>query len=663
MKSKMPQKYAILIGINRYHESLGSLKYAVNDCRRLGEVLAQGEEGYPSDHILLITDDQPEDRRPTYANIHSWLASWLSQPKEDDTLFVYFSGHGRELGGKCYLVPADATLQTLHVTGIPVGYIQDLLFRCKARQKILILDACHSGAGKDVATMSGAMLDQIAAGTGIYTITSCDAGELSYEWDERKQGVFSYYLAEALSGACPPDAQGRVTAEVLYEWVYERVRAWAAQKRCTQSPKRFAEGTGIVTLRTGEPDWKKTAHELQKLLAQSEKDLAAVRDELQRERTKADAVRRVTERAQRFVRERDGKWTRKEWLAFLKECRGDAVANVLNEPDIGRILENERDAWVAILKAKSTAQEQAAEKVHDLEKALTSAEKALAEARKENAALRARIQPRTKRRKLAVLILGTLLVWSFWSFRAALPVVGPLLTAGYQHSLDAAKGWADLGEFKRAYEIGTKLETSLRGAYTPSLRHIHSAIVAELGSRILPQYYQLEYEEMLAEVNAGNIDAAYSRGQAILADLLHCKEPSLAMLREQVRKKFETEIVPAYYQSKGFWIDDGKLLAWDASSRQVRVLASYRSIEQLVQSPDKAKLAVVVNGQKEVYVMNADGSCPSRVAYESFPYWVNGWVSSDSLSISSRDGRRAVVKINEVNAVARKGLLDILVGL
>jgi len=28
-------KWAVLIGINGYHESLGRLKYSVNDCRRL----------------------------------------------------------------------------------------------------------------------------------------------------------------------------------------------------------------------------------------------------------------------------------------------------------------------------------------------------------------------------------------------------------------------------------------------------------------------------------------------------------------------------------------------------------------------------------------------------------------------------------------------------
>ncbi len=308
MPKAIGTKWAILIGVNRYHESLGPLKYAVNDCRRVGEVLTHGDDGFSADHVLLVTDDQPENRRPTYANIHSWLACWLSQPKEDDTIFVYFSGHGREMGGKCYLAPGDATLQTMHVTGIPVAHVQDILARCKAKQKILVLDACHSGAGKDVAAMSGSMMDQIAAGKGIYTITSCDADELSHEWDDKKQGVFSYYLAEALSGACPADTQGRITAELLYEWVYDRVRSWAAMKRCTQTPKRFAEGTGAVVFGRARKDYQ----------PKPEPEIAPPRPAVPVWRAGADAFASVVEGV---------RTARKSVAAFLKTKAGKSAVS------------------------------------------------------------------------------------------------------------------------------------------------------------------------------------------------------------------------------------------------------------------------------------------------------------------------------------------------
>jgi len=249
MVKKRSDRWAVLIGINGYHESLGPLKYSVNDCRRLAEVLTTGDDAFPADHVLVLADDEAAERKPTYANIHSWLASWLAQPDEDDTILVFFAGHGRYEDGKCYLVPGDATLQTIHVTGIPVPYIQELLNRCKARQKVLILDACHSGAGRDVSTMAAPMMETLSAGKGIYTLTSCDVDELSHEWDEKAQGVFSYYLAEALSGSCPPDAHGRITAEAVYDWVYTHVQRWSWDRRCKQTPRRLVNSSGPLVLR------------------------------------------------------------------------------------------------------------------------------------------------------------------------------------------------------------------------------------------------------------------------------------------------------------------------------------------------------------------------------------------------------------------------------
>lgn len=252
MTQKRARQWAVLIGINGYHESLGRLRYSVNDCRRLAEVLTTGDDAFPADQVLVLADDEDDERKPTYANIHSWLASYLAQPDENDTVLVFFAGHGREMDGDSYLVPADATLQTLHVTGIPVSYVQQLLTRCNARQKLLVLDACHSGAGsRDVSTMAAPMMETLSAGKGIYTITSCDVDELSHEWDDKKQGVFSYYLAEALSGSCPPDPHGRITAEAVYDWTFENVRTWSAQHRCSQNPQRFSQGMGQVVLGGG----------------------------------------------------------------------------------------------------------------------------------------------------------------------------------------------------------------------------------------------------------------------------------------------------------------------------------------------------------------------------------------------------------------------------
>ena len=320
-------KYAVLIGINNYHESLGELKYAGADCRRLKDVLLNGDLGFDKERMLLLDDTQRDDRKPTFANIHTWLSSWLAQPKKDDTVLFYFAGHGRDMDGKSYLVPGDATLSTLHTLGIPLANIQELMGRCKARNKILIIDACHSGAGRDVAPMSINWQDNLSKSEGIYTMTSCGVDELSHEWDEKSQGVFSWFLSEALSGHCTPNPDGKLTIERIYEWVHEKVTNWAANHRCTQTPKRFYHGSGTIALAETEPDHEAMVEQMQQQLAVNEKELLRLKlEEIERQRTEYESLeirQEIQKLAKNIVRKKprlNGRALTKYFAKQVKKC-------------------------------------------------------------------------------------------------------------------------------------------------------------------------------------------------------------------------------------------------------------------------------------------------------------------------------------------------------
>lgn len=655
--TNVTNKYAILIGINGYHESLGRLKYCVNDVRRLADVLTQGEDAFPKDRLLVLTDDGEQERCPTYANIHSWLASYLAQAEDDDTVFVYFAGHGREHGGKAYLLPSDATLQTVHVTGIPVSYVQELLERCNARQKVLVLDACHSGAGRDVAAMSAGILNELSAGKGIYTITSCDASELSHEWTDRKQGVFSFFLAEALSGGCVPDAKGRITIDSVYEYVYDKVRSWARRNRCAQSPKRFQHGSGVIALQHAAPDWKEIAGRLERQLKRTEKELEDAREQLDEERARAEGITRLRQAVRDFVTENEGKWSKREWQETRKTLRSRFSSLSMKSSDFDDLLAEERSQWLG------DQQEDAASKQAGVGLQIHNLQRSLDKAKEENSGLRARLQPVARKRRLALYLIGALALvavgFCMWTFRAALPIVGPHILGGYRQQYEAAKQWADSGDYRRAYEVGMQLEAKLRAAYTPEMQDLRRAVTAEMGTRILPAYYGGEYDAMIAKATAKNIEAAYVRGQALLTALLHHKDPALGSLREQVRSKLDGEISPAYYEAKGFWIEGSKLMAWDATGRQVKVIAAFKSIDQFLLSPDKTKIACAVNGQDEVYVVDIDGANLSRVTYGGRNYELNGWTGADALSYAySPPGysghRDALIRINEANSPMNK---------
>lgn len=248
MTTSSGNKWAVVIGINDYHESLGSLKFCANDAKLMQQTLVSECCGFPPEKVVLLTEDQAKDRQPTVGNIHSWLGTWLSRPKPEDTVLVYFAGHGRELNGQALLAPVDVTLESLPVAGIPVQHIRELLERCRARQKILILDACHSGAGRDVATMTADFREALDAGEGLYTVASCDVDQISYEWPEKKHGLFTYYLAEAINTAVEPDSSGNVTLDAVYDWVRQKVSDWSAGRRVRQDPIRFCRTKGVAAV-------------------------------------------------------------------------------------------------------------------------------------------------------------------------------------------------------------------------------------------------------------------------------------------------------------------------------------------------------------------------------------------------------------------------------
>ena len=264
----MSKRWAVLIGVSGYHESLGALQFSVSDARLMQETLTSEVCGFAQEDTLLLTDESPRDHQPTYGNIHSWLASWLAHAGKDDMTLVYFAGHGREVDGRAVLAPIDATLDSMNVTGIPVEYVSGMLRRCNARQKVLILDACHSGAGRDVVTMTPAFQSELDQGKGIYTIASCGADQVSHEWPEKGHGLFTWYLTQAVRQVAPkPD--GIVLLDDVYRWTRDHVREWSLRKRISQNPIRICHVDGMIAI--GRYRWKHTADMTPEALAEYER--------------------------------------------------------------------------------------------------------------------------------------------------------------------------------------------------------------------------------------------------------------------------------------------------------------------------------------------------------------------------------------------------------
>lgn len=232
---------SLFIGVNGYKPSIGALKYCSSDAKKIEAALNTRREGFNFTESRLLTDELSDELTPTRVNIIDNIRHLCNTAANEDTIIIHFSGHGAI--GKdenLYLLPIDVSSASLEDTSISWRWIKDRLDDSKAKNKILIIDACHSGAGRDTAAAvrkSYKVIEEITKSTeGYVCISSCSGGQLSYELSELEQGIFSHYLADGILGAADPLGQGIINIENLFNFVRDRTIRHAKQINVEQEP-------------------------------------------------------------------------------------------------------------------------------------------------------------------------------------------------------------------------------------------------------------------------------------------------------------------------------------------------------------------------------------------------------------------------------------------
>jgi hypothetical protein len=238
---------SLLIGINGYAPSIGELQFCVSDARGVARALNTRREGFDSTETTLLVDGG--DSPPTRTNIINHVAGLCKAATAEDTLFIFFAGHG-DVGddGNLYLLPLDASPLSLDQTGIAWRWLENALQKSRATKKILVLDACHSGTGRKLSlsnktlARSSLVIETIQQSASDFVcMTSCGGGQLSYELKDIKQGIFSYYLAMGISGAADRLGRGVIDLESLYEFVRDRTLRHARRLQVEQEPRIIAK--------------------------------------------------------------------------------------------------------------------------------------------------------------------------------------------------------------------------------------------------------------------------------------------------------------------------------------------------------------------------------------------------------------------------------------
>ncbi|MBI3552747.1 MAG: ankyrin repeat domain-containing protein [Elusimicrobia bacterium] len=231
-----PHAFAVIVSVENYAK-LPAAQFAERDGQAVRRHLIA--LGYPEKNVILLSGPQA-----TFSGLQSYLEEWLPRNAgPDSTVFFYYSGHGApDTGsGAPYLLPWDGDPAFLESSAFSLKRLYASLAKLKAREVVVALDACFSGAGGRSVLPKGArplvtkLEEGIVPDASLTVFAAAGGAQITGTLDDQGHGTFTYHFLKGLGGAAK-DARGRVTAQGLYEYLKPRVEEDGRRQNRAQTP-------------------------------------------------------------------------------------------------------------------------------------------------------------------------------------------------------------------------------------------------------------------------------------------------------------------------------------------------------------------------------------------------------------------------------------------
>jgi hypothetical protein len=233
-KAGFSDAHALVIAIAAYSKVSRLPDVVINDAHEINNTLTSPVYcGYDPQNVVLLLNDQA-----TLGSINRELNSLASRTQPDDTVFIYFSGHGANIGSstdpRSALVPVDCDPVDILSTSLLEESLSDALMQIKAKRLIVCIDACHAGGAGTLKASDGdpvpnlsfseKSLAKLAQGTGRVLIASSRASETSLILSGAINSLFTEHLVEALRGRAHTQGDGLIRIFDVFNYVSEKVK-------------------------------------------------------------------------------------------------------------------------------------------------------------------------------------------------------------------------------------------------------------------------------------------------------------------------------------------------------------------------------------------------------------------------------------------------------
>jgi tetratricopeptide (TPR) repeat protein len=220
--------FAVVVGISNYKKSELNLNFADRDAHFFYNFLQSPNGGSISseDSALLMNNNAIR------SEVLKEINEKCKHAFEEDTIIIFMACHGMPdpIGKEVYFLSYDSEPDNIEGTGISQNDIEKALNRSKAKKKIWIVDACHSGGigltTRGYNNIVAKFLLATHSKEGFPMLSASSANQSSFEdtkWGGG-HGVFTYYLLEGLKGNADKDQDGLIGIRELFDYIYDNVK-------------------------------------------------------------------------------------------------------------------------------------------------------------------------------------------------------------------------------------------------------------------------------------------------------------------------------------------------------------------------------------------------------------------------------------------------------
>jgi WD40 repeat protein/uncharacterized caspase-like protein len=263
--------YIIAVGVNEYANPQYNLKYAAADARDFGdEVRKRQAQLGEFDHVEVV---QLLDQNATKENILAAIKRLAGEPgapslkagpldalkrvEPEDTVIIYYAGHGTAQAQRFYLIPHDLGytgertklteegLKTILAHSISDLELETAVEGLDAGHLLLIIDACNSGQALEAeekrrGPMNSKGLAQLAYEKGMYILTAAQSFQAALEAAQLGHGYLTYALVEEGLKTPVADTEPKDGVLIAREWL-----DFATERVPQMQQEKMTQGRGV----------------------------------------------------------------------------------------------------------------------------------------------------------------------------------------------------------------------------------------------------------------------------------------------------------------------------------------------------------------------------------------------------------------------------------